>query len=254
MTVVSFNVRYGTADDGPDSWEHRKALVLRNLRALDADLIGTQEMLAFQSDYLEAGLTAYTRVGAGRVDGAREGEMTAVYFRRSRFRKIDEGHFWLSETPDVVGSKGWDAQLPRVATWVLLEDRIDSRRLYFLDTHFSHVGAVARRESARLIRERAEDADAPAIVTGDFNAEVDSEVYEQLTSSLVDTYRALYDVEPPGTIHTFDTDEVGTRIDWILADEAFEVLEAGIDRARYDGRWPSDHHAVTAKIIARPRP
>lgn len=249
VSVVSFNIRYGTAADGDDAWAHRKDLVVRHLGALDADLVGTQEVLDFQLEELKRRLPKYEVVAHGRDrDGG--GEMVAAFYSKERFTRLDEGNFWLSEAPDEPGSVGWDAQLPRVATWVLLEDRASRRRVYFLDTHFDHAGEKARLESARLVREHVAAAGGVAIVTGDFNASTDSDAHRILTDGLVDTYAAVHRTESGGTFHGFGRVEIEDRIDWILVSPAARVLGATIERTAYDGRWPSDHYAVTATIAA----
>ncbi len=248
VKVVSFNVRYGTADDGDDAWERRKDLVVRHLEALDADLVGTQEVLDFQLEELERRLPKYAAIGAGRNDGDRRGEMTPVFYSKERFAALDSGHFWLSAEPDVPGSVGWDAQLPRIATWVVLEERASGRWLYFLNTHFDHAGERARLESARLIRARVAAAEGLPVVTGDFNAAVDSDAHRILADALVDTYAAVHAQESGGTFHGFGRVQIDDRIDWILTAPTARVFDASIERASFGGRWPSDHYAVTATI------
>ena len=174
VRVMSFNVRYGTARDGENHWEKRKDLLIGTIQAFAPDLLGTQEMLDFQRDFLAAALPGHAALGVGREDGRAKGEMTAVYYRRDRFELLEGGHFWLSETPDQPGSKSWDSSLPRMATWVRLRDRRAPAGLpvLFINTHFDHQGAQARLESARLLRTRVETAASSnrVVVTGDFNA------------------------------------------------------------------------------------
>lgn len=122
VRVMSYNIRYGTAQDGDNHWDKRKEFLLETIKAFDPDLLGTQETLGFQRDYLAEKLPGYAVLGGGRDDGKEQGEMAALYFKRSRFEKLDGGHFWLSETPDQPGSKSWDSALTRMATWVKLRD------------------------------------------------------------------------------------------------------------------------------------
>src|SRR6478735_1787061 len=123
VRVMSFNIRYGTARDGDNHWDKRKDFLATTITAFDPDLLGTQETLAFQRDFLTEKLKGHAAFGAGRDDGKDRGEMAALFYRTARFEKLAGGHFWLSETPDRVGSKGWDAALPRIASWVKLKDR-----------------------------------------------------------------------------------------------------------------------------------
>jgi endonuclease/exonuclease/phosphatase family metal-dependent hydrolase len=207
-------------------------------------------------------------LGVGRDDGAEKGEMTALYFRRDRFEKLEGGHFWLSETPEIPGSVSWDSALTRMATWVRLRDRRDprARPILFLNTHFDHRGQQARLESARLIRRRVEvwARDHRVIVTGDFNAGEGTEPYLALfgpsgagkdgdatASPLTDTYRAVVAVRgsEEGTFSGFKVENLrGPRIDWIGSSREWKVRDARIDRTQRDGRTPSDHFAVTTIV------
>ena len=123
VRVMSYNIRYGTANDGENHWDKRRVFLIDTIRQFDPDLLGTQETLGFQRDYLAKALPTYEVLGVGRDDGAEKGEMTALYFKRDRFEKLDGGHFWLSETPEIPASKSWDTALTRMATWVRLRDR-----------------------------------------------------------------------------------------------------------------------------------
>jgi endonuclease/exonuclease/phosphatase family metal-dependent hydrolase len=264
VRVMSYNIRYGTAQDGENHWDNRKEFLIETIQAFAPDLLGTQETLGFQRDYLAGKLAGYEVLGVGRDDGRETGEMTALYFKRDRFEKLDGGHFWLSETPDKPGSKSWDAALTRMVTWVKLRDRRQPKvkPLLFFNTHFDHRGQQARLESARLLRRRVAEhaAQCRAIVTGDFNAGEDSPPYSaffgaegNLASPLRDAYR-LRHPEPTtneGTFSSFKAGAAGgSRIDWIGVSVDWQVLEASIDRTQRGGRTPSDHFAVTA--ILRP--
>lgn len=261
LTVMSFNIRYGTAKDGENHWENRKENVVETVRQVQPDLLGTQETLGFQRDFLAKHLPQYEVHSAGREDGKERGEMCALYFLRDRFEKEAGGHFWLSETPDVPGSKSWDSSLPRLASWVKLRDlrAPQARPIIFLNTHFDHMGAQARYESARLIRNWIqEQADADVIVTGDFNAAEGSAPYvallgtvDDVESPLVDTYRVHVPEKSnnEGTFSGFKPQQTGgNRIDWIAVSRGLRVLNAEIVRTHFDGRTPSDHFPITAKV------
>ena len=262
VRVMTFNIRYGTANDGENHWEKRKDFLIDSIKAFDPDLLGTQETLGFQRDYLAEKLKQYDVLGVGRDDGREAGEMAALYFKRSRFEKLDGGHFWLSETPDQPGSKGWDTSLTRMVTWVKLRDRRQPRGkpIVFLNTHFDHRGRQARLESARLIRRRVVEWSTvgPIVLTGDFNTGEGSEPYVALfdpennnKSPLVDAYRAAHPKREAneGTFSNFapGTND-GPRIDWIGVSREWSVVNAGIDRTQRDGRVPSDHFPVTAVL------
>lgn len=262
VRVMSFNIRYGTAKDGDNHWDKRKDFLIETIKAFNPDLLGTQETLGFQRDYLAEKLSGYEVLGVGRDDGKETGEMTALYFKRSRFEKLDGGHFWLSETPDVPGSKSWDTSLTRMVSWVKLRDRLQPKAmpLMFFNTHFDHRGEQARVESAKLIRRKVEEAgkNCRIIVTGDFNAGEGSGPYQALfdasegkPSPLSDVYRAAHPVREAneGTFSGFKTDAVkGPRIDWIAVSREWQVVKSEIDRTQREGRTPSDHFAMTAVL------
>lgn len=262
VRVMSFNVRYGTANDGENHWDKRKDFLADTIRAFDPDLLGTQETLDFQRDHVAAALPGHEAWGVGREDGAAKGEMCVLFFRRDRFEKIDGGHFWLSESPETAGSKSWDSSLPRMVSWVKLRDRRapDAPPILYLNTHFDHRGTQARIESSRLLRARVAStgADCRVIATGDFNAGEGSEPYQALfgavegrDSPLVDAYRVAHP-KPAADEGTFSgfraTSTGGPRIDWIAMSRDWRVVETHIDRTARDGRTPSDHFPVTAVL------
>ncbi len=260
LRVMTFNIRYGTANDGENRWENRKDLLIETIKAFDPDLLGTQETLGFQRDYLTEKLQQYEVLGVGRNDGLESGEMMALYFKRTRFEKLDGGHFWLSEAPHQAGSKSWDSSLPRMVTWVKLRDRLyrNVKPLVFFNTHFDHQGPRARLESAKLLRQRiaALAETARIIVTGDFNTGEGSEPYLALfddvgrdRSPVVDAFRVAHPqrAADEGTFSNFVKGPGnGPRIDWIAVSRDWSVGSAVIDRTERAGRFPSDHYPVTA--------
>lgn len=260
VRVMSFNIRYGTANDGDNHWSKRKEFLAETIVAFDPDLLGTQETLADQRDFIATKLVGYESFGVGRDDGKDRGEMAALFYRSSRFEKLSGGHFWLSETPETVGSKGWDAALPRIATWVKLKDRkkASAKPILFLNTHFDHRGKQARQEAASLIRQKIQElgAECDLIVTGDFNADEGSEPYAALFASerekaspLVDTFRIANPnkSKSEGTFSEFKANQTsGPRIDWIGCSRNWQIKSASIDRTERTGHTPSDHFPVTA--------
>jgi endonuclease/exonuclease/phosphatase family metal-dependent hydrolase len=256
LRVMSFNIRFGTARDGENHWDKRKEKVVEAIRAFSPDLLGTQECIGFQRDYLAEHLPEYGSLGVGRDDGGDKGEMMAVFYKKDRFEKLESGHFWLSETPDQVGSKSWDSSLPRMATWLKLQDKRqpDAQPILFINTHFDHIGKTARLESARLLRRQIEELGkgCSTVITGDFNAAEASPPYNALfgaESPVVDTYRAMHPerLRNEGTFSGFKAGRTeGGRIDWIAVTKDWKILSADIDRTSSDGRTPSDHYPVNA--------
>ncbi len=268
IRVMSFNIRYGSAQDGENHWDKRKQLVEKTIKAFSPDLLGTQETLGFQKQFLEERLPQYTSIGVGRDDGGQTGEMTAIYFRTERFERLGEGHFWLSETPEIVGSKSWDSSLPRICSWVKLRDRqSDGPPILFVNTHFDHRGPEARKQSALLLRKKIDELSQgfACILSGDFNAAPYSEPYRilfgqsqgdgthrvQLTDTFAKTHPNATGREASFSSFRPNVTE-GTRIDWIAVSPEWEVESATIDRTQYNGRLPSDHFPITATLQIKP--
>jgi endonuclease/exonuclease/phosphatase family metal-dependent hydrolase len=262
IRVMSFNIRYGTARDGSNHWDLRKEFVVKTIEAFNPDLLGTQETLGFQRDYLAEQLAGYEQLGVGRNDGRDDGEMMALFYRKNRFEDLASGHFWLSETPEEVGSKSWDSSLPRMVTWVKLKDRYqpDAKPIACFNTHFDHLGIQARLESARLLRQQAIKLgeSSSIIITGDFNTGEQTPPYNALFDPIdknlapfVDTFRSVHKVrtEQEGTFSGFRSTAItGARIDWIAVSADWKIMQAGIDRTERNGSTPSDHFPVTAVL------
>ena len=232
LRILSFNIRYDNPEDGPDAWPHRKEAVADMIRSRAVDVAGLQEALKGQIDDLQTLLPGYAWLGVGREDGMEQGEFAPIFYRRDRLDTLRWGTFWLSETPDIPGSRSWDAALERIATWAVLRDRQTSEAFLAVNTHFDHRGAEARTRSAELIVEslnelatgqsgEQDDAGAgnlPVVLTGDFNAGEDSAPYAVLTDALSD---ALYASEQPhegpmSTWNGFEAIVPGRRIDYIF--------------------------------------
>lgn len=256
IRAMTFNIRLDLASDGANAWPHRKEMVAAIIRREAPDLLGTQEVLLHQKRYLETALPGYTFVGVGRDDGAEGGEFSPLAWRGERFEALESGTFWLSPTPETPG-KGWDAAYPRVATWAVLRDRRTGRTIRVLNTHFDHVGTVARANAARMIAEWVASgpaAGAPAIVMGDFNAAPGSEPYRILAearSGLADT-RAISRTPPygpPGTFNAFDiTAAPDAPIDHVFVTPGFSVAGYAVITQHWEGRLPSDHYPVLVDI------
>lgn len=254
LTVMSYNLRFGSADDGPDRWELRRDSLVGLIKRHDPMVLGTQECLDFQAQYIADQLPEYTWFGLGReADGT--GEMTAILFKKSRLLPLESGHLWLSETPDVPGSISWDSSLTRIASWVKFYDRVNQRSFYFYNTHFDHRGAVARLESARRLEERirTQHDGEPVVLTGDFNAAGGtSEPWKALTAGpLKDTWDTAEETRGVAmTWNGFRPPVAGEerRIDWILATPEVRILSCEIDAYSENGRFPSDHMPVIAQI------
>ena len=259
LRVMTFNIRYGTADDGADSWDKRRDIVFAVIRDEAPDIIGTQEALRFQLDELRRALPEYAELGVGRTDGDTAGEYAAILYRRDRLRVEESGTFWFSDTPEVPGSIDWGATLPRICSWARFVDERSADTLYVYNVHLDHQSQESREQSARLLLERigARRHPDPVIVTGDFNAAEDNPAMRVLIGErqardglrLRDTFRLLHPgAVDVGTFHGFRGVRVGPKIDFVLVSQGFDVLEAAILHEARDGRYPSDHFPVTTVV------
>lgn len=258
LRVMTFNIRFATPKDGPNAWPLRKDLLFETIETFKPHLLGLQEVDPSQGVELRDRFKSdYAFIGVPRNDGKASGEMSAVMFRLDRFENVRTGTFWLSDAPELVGSKGWDAALPRIVTWVELRDRAVTppRPIFFFNTHFDHKGQQARLESAKLLHQRIAEiaGDAPVVVTGDFNAPENSKPYRELLAGevLADTFPEIHPkpTTQDFTFHGFTgSNERASRIDWVLRSRHFRTLDAAIDRTNTEGRYPSDHFPVTAEL------
>ena len=252
LRVMTYNIRLNLASDGPNAWPHRKDAVASLVRDHSIDLLGVQEALPDQLADLDERLPRLGRFGEGRT-AQRLGEFTAIYYRKDRFDVIDAGTFWLSETPEVPGSKGWDAAYERIVTWGKLRDRQSGATFFYFNTHFDHIGRIARRESARLLTARIAQlaGSSPVIVTGDFNDLPDGEPYAIITGSgLSDAMLSTRSPHegPSSTWNGFKAIEPGRRIDFIFT-RGFDVIRHATLSDMIDGqRFPSDHLPVIAEV------
>lgn len=255
LKVMSFNLRYGTAPDGENHWEKRKPLALNRIQTFAPDLLGLQECRDdAQAQFIKENLPEYEFYGVRREGGIETApEMAPLLFRRAAFEVVERGHFWLSETPDIVGSKSWNSTFARTVTWAKLLHRATGHTLIFLNTHFDyHPPAI--EGAARLLHGWLAQQTAPLILTGDFNADKASAAHQLLAdgNQLTDAYRQMHPNgdEHETTFHGFgQTPEL--VIDWILISQHFQVVNAKVDRTRTGSLFPSDHYPVLAELAWR---
>ena len=253
LTVMSFNIRYGTANDGENRWANRREFLFDVVRQIDADLIGLQEALDGQVREILAAVPGYAVIGVGRDDARTRGEYAAILFRTNRLHVSDAGTFWLSDTPELVASRTWGNTVTRICTWARLVDR-DGRAFWHYNVHLDHQSQPSRERSTALLAERIaarRGTGEPALITGDFNAGEDNRALSTLVNAgYVDTFRVRHpDAREAGTFTGFDlTATTGPKIDYVLVPPGSEVLDAAIVRTSRDGRYPSDHFPVTARV------
>jgi endonuclease/exonuclease/phosphatase family metal-dependent hydrolase len=261
VEVMTMNVRYDTPDDSLNAWPSRLPLIVKLISNEKPDIMGFQEVLWHQYQAMDSALNDYGSVGVGRDDGARGGEMNPVFFRKKRFDIVRTLTFWLSDTPDLAGSKGWGASLPRIVTWVELADKNTHEHLYFFNTHFAHDSDSARIMSSRvLLKEVARIAEGyPFIVTGDFNMLPYSTGYSILTGPeesvpvLKDSY-FVSEKKPAGPTFTYNgfSDKPGTgRVDYIFVKNGLRVLNHTTFIEKESRIYISDHWPVATRVMTK---
>ncbi|MDG1511419.1 MAG: endonuclease/exonuclease/phosphatase family protein [Mariniblastus sp.] len=259
LRVMSFNIRNGRANDGDNSWKHRKEFAADIIRDAKLDVVGLQEAFRFQLDDLRKQLPEFEEAGEGR-DGGEKGEYSAILFRGDRFTKLESGTFWLSDTPEVK-SRHWGNRYLRVCTWVRLKVNKTSQCFYVYNTHFDHQSQNARMKSSQLIAKRisTREHQDPFLVTGDFNADESNPVIlylkgksTQLPASpiqVVDSFRKLHPNEKMvGTGGGFEGRSDGKKIDYVFVQPNVNVIQASIIRTNREGKFPSDHSPVMAEL------
>jgi endonuclease/exonuclease/phosphatase family metal-dependent hydrolase len=267
LSVMTFNIRYGTANDGENRWTNRRDMVFALLRAENPDLIGLQEALRFQVDEILAAVPGYAAVGVGRDDGKAAGEMSAILYRTSRFYVASSGTFWFSDTPETPGSKSWGNRITRISTWARFVEG-DGRAFTHYNLHLDHESQPSREKSTALLLERIQARAVPAepvVVTGDFNTGESNAALPVLVGPggpaavpaagaapppFIDTFRALHrDETEVGSFTAFKFGETkGDKIDYVLVQPGTTVLSSGIIRTSQNGRYPSDHFPVVARV------
>ena len=233
LYVGEFNIRYDNEKDTEqgDGWEVRCPVVCDILKVESFDIFGSQEVLHNQLEDILAALPEYGYVGVGRNDGKTEGEYAAIFYKMDRIKCLSSGHFWLSETPEIVGSKGWDAKYPRICTWGQFKDRRTGKKFWMFNLHMDHRGVEARKQSAMLVMERIKTmcGNQPYILLGDFNVDQFNPIYPMMMESgmFVDCHdAAAVRFAPTGSMNYFKPDfKTNSRIDHVLVSDDFDVLD-----------------------------
>jgi endonuclease/exonuclease/phosphatase family metal-dependent hydrolase len=267
LNIMTFNIRYDNPADKENRWDLRKELVKEIITNNNPDVIGLQEALKNQIDYLTSSLEDYDFVGVGRDDGISKGEYAAILYRKSKFDVVQSGNFWFSSTPDKSGSRSWGNKVTRICTWARFIDKETSIPFYVYNVHLDHESQNSREKSVILLTQKIRDRAVydPFIVTGDFNTNAKSVAAQYMMGKapignkvdglyinpvyMMDTYRLKNPVEKEvGTFNEFKGKKDGDKIDFIFTCLDNTTLESGIDRTEKDGKCPSDHYPVTAKM------
>jgi len=250
FSTLTLNLRFGLADDGANSWDHRKKGLPALFKKYRPDFIGLQEVNDFQIDYLATILIGYEFIG--KHSPAPPNWQNNVIFFKSRWVPTFYQHFFLSPTP-MIPSQYRDSRWPRQCTMGMFTS--NHKRLICINTHFDFAENV-QTKSAVLIMEHLSKlpSNIPAILLGDFNATPKQNCYEIFTggkkkSSLKGPWFKNAAIKPfLGTYHGFKGRTDGDHIDWILYRGPIAPANYNVVVSKFEGRYPSDHFPVAAKF------
>ncbi len=255
ITVATYNLRYNNSGDGVNAWPNRKDQVKALVQFHEFDIFGTQEALRGQLNDV-AELKEFAFIGKGRDDGKEAGEHSAIFYKKDRFKVLNSGDFWLSETPEVPG-KGWDATCcNRISSWAQFKDLKTRKTFYFFNVHFDHQGVEARKQSGYLMVKKIKEiaGNATVFLTGDFNSTPQTEQIKTISALLNDAHSAskIAPYGPEGTFNSFKYDApMKNRIDYIFISKNVDVLKYGVLTDSYDQKFPSDHQPVIIKAVIK---
>lgn len=259
LNVMTFNIRLNTTADSLNAWPYRKDKVASQILFHQSHIVGVQEALHDQMVDLKNLLPSYKYTGVGRDDGRQKGEYSAIFYDTVRLQLLKSETFWLSEQPNVPGSKSWDAAITRIVTWAQFNDRKTKKKFYVFNTHFDHIGQEARKQSAMLILQKVKDiaGRSPVILTGDFNAQPSSAPIKIITDTTASFYMTNTKsisrqphYGPLGTFNAFGPKEVDNEpIDYIFMRNRLIVLQHATLSQTWQGRFSSDHFPVFAVFL-----
>ena len=250
LSVISFNIRMGEANDGTNSWQYRYPATILMLRDKQPDIFGLQEAFDYQVLLVKENMRDYKCVGVGREDGKHKGEHMSIFYNKKKVSLQKWGTFWLSETPGKP-SMGWDAACIRTATWALMKDKRSGHRFYYVNTHLDHVGKEAQKNGLALIVDRIADINPdgfPMVLTGDFNVTPDDPVLDDLETKMLNARNTAAETDSLGTFNGWGNADSIIDYIWYSGFSSCEKFETV--RTQY-GSIPyiSDHYPVHATLV-----
>ena len=251
LKVMSYNIRYGSADDGTNSWKYRWPATVEMLNEVKPDVFGVQEALDFQVEFVSEMVRDYKGYGVGREDGKHDGEHMAIFWNKKTVKMMKSGTFWLSETPEKP-SMGWDAACYRTATWALMKDKKTGKKFYFVNTHLDHEGEEAQKNGLKLIVDRIASINPegyPMVLTGDFNITPDNPGLVDLDKIMTSTRKIAKKTDSKGTFNGWRKDRPGPVIDYIYVSGFSEVSEYETITKEFAKKpFISDHYPIMSVL------
>lgn len=253
LKVMTYNIRLDYTAKNSNTWDERKEKVFGQIKSNQIDVFGIQEGMPNQIVHFKEAFPKYTMVGVGRDDGANQGEYSSVFFKSDRFELLEGNTFWLSLTPEIP-SKGWDAALNRVCSYVHLKDKKTAKTFWVFNTHFDHMGEEARQQSVLLILEKIKtltNPDEVCILMGDFNLNEDHPSIHLLQEKLQDARLRARKIigKTQFTFNNFDTLQPATqRIDYIFVQPSIRIKSFETLVEKFGKSYPSDHFPIIATL------
>ncbi len=253
IRIMTFNVRCFGLEELPR--KAREYYVAETVRKGMPDSFGVQEATPTWMKYLDKELgDKYEYVGVGRSNGKNSGEYSAIFYLKDKYEVVDSDTFWFSETPEKP-SKGWDANIKRICTWAVLENKETGEKFVHLNAHFDHQGEEARKNSVDMLLAKAKEyKDLPVVFTADMNIVEGTDLYNRMIAdgTLKDTKYTAEDTMDYLTFHNLNPSENDGRIlDYVMINDKFDADVYKVVTAGVDGRFVSDHYPVYADITIK---
>ncbi len=251
VTVISYNIRFGKAKDGTNSWQFRAMTSPMMIEDQKPDVLGFQEALEDQIKFIKEYTKGYAYIGVGRDDGKAKGEQMGILYNKKKIALVKWGTYWLSETPDQP-SFGWDAKCRRTATWALFKDKKSGKKFFYVNTHLDHVGVEARSKGLRLVQDKIAAMNPkgwPLILTGDFNITPDNPAIAELDKTMKSARDVAAKTDRHGSFNGWGKSNPEPIIDYIYFSgfsrcASFET----ITKEYGERKFISDHYPIKATL------
>ena len=252
VRVMSYNIRCRDVNGEPV--EERTDPGMRQILEIMPDSVGIQEATDYWMKYLDENLVLYDWVGVDRdygISPLEGGESCPIFYLKSRFKVLDSGNFWLSETPDQP-SYGPGAACRRICTWAKLQNRLTGETYVHVNSHFDHISEDARVVGAEIVNRYIAEhfSGVPVVFTADMNTTEAGEAYATMTTNLKNARTSAADAVSYGTFHDCSPEtNAAHTIDFILCSDCVQVKTFRVVTKGVDGRFTSDHFPLYADLI-----